>query len=127
MLRDHLSQLSEELKLGQLPPMDEKQFQRMKIGGFDIAMRDLEPGCYCVADVAPLPENKREEFLMHVMKANFLGQGTGGLTIGLKEDESCLTLSLSLPYEMNYKTFKDSLEEFINYLDYWKQETAKIN
>ena len=59
------------------------------------------------------------------MKANFLGQGTGGATIGLKEDESFLTLSLSLPYEMNYRAFKDAVEEFVNYLEYWKSEAAR--
>ncbi len=62
---------------------------------------------------------------MLLMKANFLGQGTGGGALGLKEDESSLTLSLSLPYEMNYKVFKDSLEEFANFIDYWKKELAR--
>lgn len=128
MLKDHLSQLSEEMKLGSLPPVDEFQFQPVKIGAFDIKVKDIEPGCYLISDVGPLPDaavGKREEFLMLAMKANFLGQGTGGAALGLKEDESCLTLSLTLPYEMTYKVFKDNLEEFINYLDYWKKEIIK--
>lgn len=43
----------------------------------------------------------------------------------MKEDESFLTLSLSLPYEMNYMAFKDAMQEFVNYLEYWKTETAR--
>ena len=59
------------------------------------------------------------------MKANFLGQGTGDATIGLDENENFLTLSLVLPYDMNYKMFKDALEDFVNYLDYWKEELIR--
>ncbi len=125
MLKAHLPQLCEDLKLESPPPQDEFKFQHLKFGAFNIAIKDLEPGYYLLSDVGPLPSDNREEFLMLAMKANFLGQGTGGSTLGLKEDESCLTLSLSLPYEMSYKAFKDSLEEFINYLDYWKKETLK--
>jgi hypothetical protein len=124
MLKNHLQQLCQELGLG-APSFDEQKFHHLKIGALDIAFKDLEPGFYFLSNVGPLPTKKKEDFLMLVMKANFLGQGTGGGALGLKEDESCLTLSLSLPYEMNYKAFKDSLEEFANFTDYWKKETVR--
>jgi Tir chaperone family protein CesT len=126
MLKEHLPKLCEELKLAKVPSLDEKQFYHFKLETLDIAMRDLEPGYLLVADIASIPEKKKEECLLQVMKANFLGQGTGGATIGLKEDETSLTLSWNLAYEMNYKTFKDTVEEFINYLDYWKRACQAI-
>jgi hypothetical protein len=125
MLHNLLEQLFKELGLGSVPPLDEQKQFHLKTSRFDIALKEIEPNFYFSSDIGPLPLQKKEVFLMRVMKANFLGQGTGGATIGLKENESCLTLSLSLPYDMNYITFKESLEDFANYLDYWKQEIVR--
>ena len=124
MLKTLLQQLCQELGITE-PILNENQFYQLKIGAFDIEMKDLDPGFYFSSNIGPLPKKKTEEFLMLLMKANFLGQGTGGATLGLKEDESFLTLSLSLPYEMNYKAFKDSLEEFANFVEFWKKESVR--
>lgn len=121
-----LQQLFEELGLGVVPPAEEDKSHRFKIGFLEMVMKDLDPGFYFASEIGPLPKKKKEDFLMLLMKANFLGQGTGGSTLGLKEDESCLTLSLSLPYEMNYKAFKDNLEDFTNFVEFWKKETARF-
>lgn len=125
MLKNLLQQLYQDLGLGAVPPPEEQKIHQLKISSFDISMTDLDPGFYFSSNIGPLPKKKKEDFLMLLMKANFLGQGTGGGALGLKEDESSLTLSLSLPYEMNYKVFKDSLEEFANFIDYWKKELAR--
>jgi hypothetical protein len=126
ILKTLLEELFQELGLGTVPPVDELKAYHFKISSFDIVMKDLDPGLYFASIIGPLPKKKKEDFLMLLMKANFLGQGTGGATLGLKEDESSLTLSLSLPYEMNYKAFKDSLEDFTNFVDYWKKETVRF-
>jgi len=126
ILKDLLEQLSQELGLGVINPVDELKFHHFKMNSFDISMKDLDPGFHFSSNIGPLPKNKKEDFLMLLMKANFLGQGTGGATLGLKEDESFLTLSLSLPYEMNYKAFKDSLEDFANFVEYWKKEIVRF-
>ena len=60
------------------------------------------------------------------MKANFLGQGTGGARIGVDPDDKFLTLSHGFPYEMNYQLFKESIEDFVNYVVYWREEIAKF-
>lgn len=126
ILKTLLEQLCEELELGAIPPADELKFHHFKINSFEISMKDLDPGFYFSSNIGPLPKKKKEDYLMLLMKANFLGQGTGGATLGLKEDESFLTLSLSLPYEMNYNAFKDSLEDFANFVEYWKKETVRF-
>ena len=125
MIEQHLQQLFAELGLGSLPPFEKDGNIKVTIASFPIEMTKLDPGAHFSALVAPLPTNEREEFLLKLMKANFLGQGTGGAVLGLKEDESFLTLSLSMPYEMNYRAFKDAVEEFVNFLEYWKTETAR--
>ena len=125
ILKNLLDQLCQELRLENVP-VDEHLIHHLKINSYQISMKDLDPGCYLFSNLGSLPEKKKEDFLMLLMKANFLGQGTGGAAFGLKEDESFLTLSLSLPYEMNYKAFKDSLEDFVNFIDYWKKEIVRF-
>lgn len=121
MLEKYLRQLITEFKLDPLAPLDENKMFSLKLSGFDIFLKHLDPGIYLHAKITQLlPQYRKEEALSLLMKANFMGQGTGGGTIGLTEDESFLTLSLSLPYDMNYKEFKESLEDFVNFLDYWK-------
>jgi hypothetical protein len=91
-----------------------------------IEIKQLEPGVSFQAPLGPLQTPKREELLTLLMQANFLGQGTGGGVIGLDESEKSLTLSLAFPYDMNYKHFRDSIEDFTNYVDYWREELIRF-
>ncbi len=92
----------------------------------EVALKDLDPGVAMQGQICVCPRARREELFIHLMRANLLGQGTGGSRIGIDPDEKFLTLSLGLPYEMNYKIFKESLEDFVNYLIYWREEIAKF-
>lgn len=78
------------------------------------------------AQICPCPNRKREEIFIYVMRANLLGQGTGGSRIGIDPGEKFLTLALGLPYEMNYKIFKETFEDFVNYLIYWRDVVARL-
>lgn len=124
MLDRHLEQLASDLSLT-IPAADEKKQRHLKLDKLSISLKDLDPGIHFYSQLAPTPRQNKEELFMFLMKANFLGQGTGGGTLGLMEDESFLTLSLSLPYDMNYKTFREKLEDFANFVDYWQKEIAK--
>ncbi|HSW72005.1 MAG TPA: type III secretion system chaperone [Chlamydiales bacterium] len=86
---------------------------------------ELQPGVLIDAKIEECPKEKREDLFISIMQANMLGQGTGGSSIGLDKDEKYLTLSLALPYEINYRAFKESLEEFVNYLLYWRTQIQK--
>ena len=126
MLDRLLEQLYQELNLGLVPPEDEKKSRAVKIGELSFSVKELDPGIFFFGTIAPPAPAKKEEFFTWIMKANFLGQGTGGAAIGLEEDESVLTLSQALPYDMNYKAFKEALEDFANFLQYWKKEVARF-
>jgi hypothetical protein len=56
-----------------------------------------------------------------------MGQGTGGGAIGIDPTEKFFTFSQSLPFEMNYQVFKESLEDFLNYITYWQEEIVRFN
>lgn len=121
MLEKYLGQLIADFRLDPLTPVDERGLFSLRLNNIEVSLKYLDPGVYFYSKITQLlPQHKKEDVLSLLMKANFLGQGTGGGTIGLTEDESSLTLSLGLPYDMNYKEFKEALEDFVNFLDYWK-------
>lgn len=124
MLEECLIQLIEELALKE-GLSKENTFYVLKLHKeLLITFRELDPGCTFFARMGICPLHKREELFIYLMKANLLGQGTGGSVIGLDRDEKFLTLHLILPYELKYKAFKDALEDFVNYLDFWKNELS---
>jgi len=91
----------------------------------DIKVWYLDPGYYFNADLLPPPTRNREDFFSYIMSANVLGQGTGGSRIGLDIEEKFLTLSYMIPYAPNYKEFKETIEDFVNYVIYWKDEITR--
>lgn len=127
MLELLLQQLSEEFALG-APPQKTKEnkYPLILSSGMQIDIQILDPGISFYASLAPLQDTKREELLIYLMRANFLGQGTGEGVISLDNDEKLLTLSLLVPYDVDYKTFKTSLEDFANYVDFWRSELAQF-
>ena len=127
MLEMHLKQLSEEFDLPMRPHLDKDKFFVLSFNpDLTIKLKEEDPGLILFAQIGATPQVKKEEFFSYVMRANFLGQGTGGATIGLDETESFLTLSSVLPYDMNYKMFRDTVEDFANYVDYWKTELNNL-
>ena len=89
----------------------------------EVWITELNPqGIMFKSIVSTLPtEQDKEALFSFLMEANYLGQGTGGSVLALDPDEKFLTLSLVIPYEVNYRQFRDRLEDFVNYLDYWKR------
>lgn len=126
MLEQHLSQLYEDLEFTTPPSLDENKTALVPLNSeLAISIKELDLGYFFFSPLGACPAEKRENLFMLLMKANFLGQGTGGSIIALDNQENFLTLSLSLPYDMNYKRFKEAIEDFANFVDYWKEELAQ--
>jgi hypothetical protein len=119
MLEECLKKLVEDLTLEDSFSKEDKLYVVKLQTELVITFRELDPGCTFFAKIGICPLNKREELFIYL-----LGQGTGGSVIGLDRDEKFLTLFLVLPYDMKYKVFKDALEDFTNYLDFWKEELS---
>ncbi len=73
------------------------------------------------AAIASFPSEKKEEVLLKLMEANLLGQGTGGGVISLEEKERYFVFSSKVINPTNYTSFKEALEDFTNYLLYWRE------
>jgi hypothetical protein len=126
MLEQLIHTLAEELEFEEIPKKEEGNIYQVPLNPqMSVRMQQLETGVSFWARIGPCPTVKREDLFILLMKANFLGQGTGGSVIALDENENFLTLSSIFPYDMNYKMFKDALEDFANYLDYWKEELVR--
>lgn len=94
---------------------------------FDVWVKELNTGVVLKSVISPLfIHTDKESLFIYLMKANFIGQGTGGGIIALDPDEKFLTLSLIIPYEVNYRIFRDKLEDFVNYLEFWKSELNRL-
>ena len=124
-----IENLATELKLEAAPQKDNKGLYQVKIGTSPtVSIKPLEPGLFMTAQILPIPkEGNKEALYIYLMKANLLHQGTGHGAIGIDPSEKFFTLSYTLPFELNYHTFHEVLEDFLNYIDYWKEEVPKFN
>jgi len=125
MIESHLKSLCEEFALETPSAFDNNETTEFSIASFRVRLAKTDKGTHLSAPFAKFQPKHADTLLTKMMEANFLGQGTGGGVLGMKEDESFLTLSLDLPYEVNYTSFKEAVGEFVNYLEYWKTEAAK--
>ncbi|MCB1109387.1 MAG: type III secretion system chaperone [Chlamydiia bacterium] len=123
-----IEMLAAELKLPAIPQKDKNGAYQLKVNpSVTVSIRELNPGVFLHSTILSIPkEGNKEALFIHLMKANLLGQGTGGAAIGIDEKEKFFTLSQSLPFEVNYKTFHETLEDFLNYIDFWKEEVPKL-
>jgi hypothetical protein len=127
MIEQLLEQLSSEIGLLTNPEKDEQGYFLLKISeSTKISVKNTSPGFLLQSNIAPIPKVAREKALEYYMEANFLGQGTGNAVIGLDSEEKFLTLSHSIPYDVDYKIFKEIIEAFANYLNYWQEEALRL-
>lgn len=127
MLEKYLNKLCEELSISPIPQKDKERVFSFQFNDSILTkLTDLEPGIAISSDVCKCPTKNREDLFIWLMRANLLGQGAGGCRLGLDLDEKVLTLSLGLPYEMNYSLFKERFEDFVNYVIYWRSRIEKL-
>lgn len=126
MIEELLNLLTSQYRIAPPARKDEASPWILRVGGREIAIQELGRGVRFFARIKALPAKKHETLFAWLMKANFLGQGTGGAAIGIDKDEKYLTLSLDLPYEVNYEIVREKLEDYINFMDYWADEVEKF-
>ncbi len=127
MLKQHLHQLTEDLEINPQTIKEERGYLHIPINThITLALKDLDPGIFFFSPITSLTKPYTEALFSFLMKADFLGQGTLGATIALEPNEKFLTLSLAIPYDMNYREFKETAEDFTNMIDYWREEIIRL-
>jgi len=121
-VHEHIKKIVKVLEI-EIPKQEkDKSFIIEITKELEVKIFDLDPGFYFFANIAPCPNEKKEDLFIYLMRANLLGQGTGRSRIGMDKEEKFLTLSYLIDYEVNYIEFKEKLEDFVNYINYWKKE-----
>ncbi|HRW57995.1 MAG TPA: type III secretion system chaperone [Chlamydiales bacterium] len=92
----------------------------------EILFEKKEDQMHFFANILMIDESCEGIILEHVMKGNLLRRGTGKNILGLSDDGKYLTLRNLVSYEESYEDFKNSIEDFINYLLFWKKEIEEI-
>lgn len=87
-----------------------------------VILSEIPNGLSLKCSVAPFPKVHEEIFSTQAMLGNLFGQGTRGAILGLTNDGNTLTLTQTIDYNIDYKEFKELLEDFINAVDYWRDE-----
>ncbi len=127
MICEFVQKICAELSIPLATQIDSKNIYQIKLGSkTPIDCVDLLPGLGLRAPIAAIPNRRKEEIFVYVMRANLLGQGTALSRIGMDKQEKSLTLSLGIPYELDYRSFREAFEEFANHLIYWRAEILKF-
>jgi hypothetical protein len=120
-----LTKLLNELKLDPIKENKDKVYELSINSETLITIYNKNPYIFLRSNISDMPETKKEDLLIYLMRANLLGQGTEGSKIGLSDNEKTLTLLQRMDYEVEYMQFKENIETFINYLNFYKQEVSK--
>lgn len=90
--------------------------------GLNVMISEMPQGFMLKSTLAQCPKVNEEMFLTQMMLANLFGQGTKGAILGLNTDGNQLVLTQTIDYPASYKDFRDLLEDFINTVDFWREE-----
>jgi hypothetical protein len=124
MLEHFITELSQELSLPLSLEKTRQDYYTVILNPeVHLFLKDLYPGFVCRSCIAEIPiKPELEELYILLMRANFLGQGTKGAVLAMDEHVKHILLILSVPEEINYRLFKERVEDFVNYLYYWKNK-----
>lgn len=92
-----------------------------------VVLSAIPDGFIIKCNVASVPSTQEEKFYTRAMLGNLFGQGTrGNAIIGLTPDGSKVTLSLVIDRPIDYKEFRELLEDFLNAVDFWRDEALSF-
>ncbi len=126
MLEPFIQKLTQEMELeGSLATQVAGVFALPLEENVAVTIIDRPPGFALSCSLCQPPTKNEEAYLTRLMLGNLFGQGTKGAILGLNSDGNLLTLSQTIDYTINYKEFKDILEDFVNSVDFWRDEMQK--
>lgn len=125
-IQDYTEKVIDFLGFDQASYPDENKIYSLDFGK-DLVVRysDLHPGVNFMSILGKLPDKNREVLVSSLMHLNLFGNGTGGGVFGYSEENKSLTFTTAVPYRLQFGEFKNALEDFVNFVDFWKSELAR--
>ncbi|MBA3957792.1 MAG: type III secretion system chaperone [Parachlamydiaceae bacterium] len=125
MLNKLIHEFAKDQELGDSLPLDSSGNYMIPLDeGLIITIQALPEGFTLFCFLGPCPKNNREALFSQALLANLFGQGTHDAVLGISEDGNTLTLSRIIDYHVEYKEFKEIIEDFINVVDFWREESS---
>ena len=130
MLSALMQELSKEWELeGPLPQEIPGVYKVPLDEGVSFSITSLiegnQTGIVLTSNLAAIPRGSEEKLFTHALLGNLFGQGTKQAILGLNESGSLLTLSRYIDYDVNFQEFREIIEDFINTIDFWREEILK--
>lgn len=127
MLNALMQELTNEWELqGPLPQSVPGVFTIPLEEGVNFTISTLpQGGIYLSGTVGQIGKGQEETLFTQALLGNLFGQGTKGALLGLNENGTVLTLSRLIEYDVSFKEFRDIVEDFINTIDFWREEAQK--
>lgn len=121
-----MKQLCQELQIS--PPLKPEKAGKYVVPfekyNLNVTAMPME-GVMLTADLGPIPQNRDEEFFESMLSANLFGEFTSGAVLGLTED-SLITLNHVVQQRLDYRAFRNLVEDFLNTADYWFEEAQEV-
>jgi hypothetical protein len=118
-----MQQLSKEMNIS--PPLKPEKpgIYVMPFENFALNISAMPmQGVMLSADLGIFPSDREEEFFEGALAANLFCQGTKGAVLGLSQDASNVTLTHVIEHRLDYREFRDIVEDFLNTADSWYEE-----
>ncbi len=123
MLENYIKELSAEMGLDTpLPEQSPGVFAMTLDDDIVIQISKVSDGISFTCKAVPCPKMRKGEFLSEMMLANLFGQGTLNAVLGLNESGDTIVISRIIDHKVDYKEFTDVLEDFMNVVDFWREE-----
>jgi len=91
--------------------------------GLTMSVNLLPFGFFLLSEFADAPKENEEVLYTEMLSANLFGQGTKGATLGLNERGNLLTISQVVDYNIEYRDFKELIDDFVNMIDFWQSQS----
>ncbi|MBS0656517.1 MAG: type III secretion system chaperone [Verrucomicrobia bacterium] len=122
MLYEYIVKLQKELDLKEPLGHEGQASFGLMLDDIQISIIDQAPGFGLSATIGSPPTEKREQFFTQMLRGNLFGQATRHAFLGLDETGNNITLQRYHPETATYREFLDAIEDFINAIDFWKNE-----
>lgn len=123
MLEELIHNLLKDIELDIKPSKLDPLTYRIDLApDLSVTIKATDPGYYMQIGIDRVPERETETLFLTLMEANLLGQGTGGGVLGISPDGNRIVLSRRILHDLTYREFKEKMEEFVNYVEFWRME-----